>query len=53
MPFFGIVAGRVFWKKSPESSLATSQLGLRKYKLYVQIECQLSYTMVKISNGIC
>ena len=40
-------------KKNPESSLVTSQLGLRKWKLYVLIQCQLGYLMILISNGIC
>ena len=41
-----------FSGKNPESSLVPSQLGLRKWKLYVQIECQLGYLMMLISNGI-
>ena len=40
-------------KKNPESSLVTSQLGLRKRKLYVQKECELGYLMMPIPNGIC
>ena len=40
-----------FLDKNPKSSLVTSQLRLTK--LYVQIEWQLGYTMVHISNGIC
>ena len=42
-----------FYRKNPESSLVTSQLGLRTSKLYVQIGCQLGYLMMLISNGIC
>ena len=33
--------------------MVTSQLGLRQWKLYVQIKCQLGYLMMLISNGIC
>ena len=51
--FFGTITESDLWKKNPESSLVTSQLGLRKLKLYVQIQCQLSYLMILISNGIC
>ena len=51
--FFGTITERVFSKKNPDSSLVTSQLGLRKWKLYVQIQCQLGYLMILISNGIC
>ena len=50
---FGTITERVFWKKNPESTLVTSQLGLRKWKLYVQIECQLSFIMMLIWNSIC
>ena len=42
-----------FLKKNPESSLVTLQLGLRKWKLYVQIQCQLGFLMILIWNGIC
>ena len=50
---FGTITERVFWKKNSESALVTSQLGLRKWKLHVQIQCQLGYLMILISNGIC
>ena len=49
---FETITERVFWKKKPELSLVTSQLELEKWKLYVQIECQLGYIMMLISNGI-
>ena len=41
-----------FLRKNPKSSLVRSQMGLRKWKLYVRIECQLGYIMMLISNGI-
>ena len=47
--FFRTITERDFWKK--KSKMVTSQW--TKWKLYVQIECQLGYTMVQISNGIC
>ena len=51
--FFGTITESDLWKKNPKSSLVTSQLGLRQWKLYVQIQCQLGYLMILISNGIC
>ena len=41
---FGTVTERNFWKNS-KTLLVASQLGLGKFKLYVQIECQLGYIM--------
>ena len=37
----------------PSPSLVTSQLGLGKSKLYVQIDCHLGFLMMPISNDIC
>ena len=42
-----------FLEKYPESLLVTSQLALRRWKLYVQIECQLGFNMMLMKNGIC
>ena len=50
---FGIISERVFWKTNPESSLVTSQLDIRKCKLYVQIQYQVGLLMMLIRNGIC
>ena len=33
--------------------IRSPNLGLRKWNIYVQIDCQLSYPMMLISNGIC
>ena len=45
---FWTITERHFWNKNAKSSLVTSKLGLGKWKLYVQIECQLSYLMMPI-----
>ena len=44
---FGTITESDLWKKNPKSSLVTSQLGLRQWKLYVQIQCQLGYQRVR------
>ena len=41
------------WFMEKKSKIITGDVTVGTWKLYVQIECQLGYIMMLISNGIC
>ena len=43
----------IYNSEHPVCSLVMSQLGLGKWKLHVQIECQLGFLIILIWNDIC
>ena len=49
---FGAVTKWKFWEKS-KNVTGDVTVGTKKVKLEAQIECQLGFVMVLISNGIC